>query len=383
MLIVFLIYVIIILIGGKKIKKKLLFITLYSVFLANNSTKGLATEYISCGGSAFPKMAIDTAHTIFLILQIVTPLVIIVLGMLDYMKAVTATINEMDKHKKTFIRRLTAGAMVFVVTTLVQMIVGFTSDSDQTNASCVTCIVRGSKACSSAQAPNNAEYPEENNNYYNPDEGFIQPGLREDAYKDKEKNENRNNNNNASNNNTNSNAGTIIVGDSRTVGMCGNSNTSYSCSTGKNAGYSLCSNDFSVSCGSQGYAWFNSTAISAVNGKLGSSKQNIVVWLGVNDLSNIDKYISKYKELANGSWKDHNVIIATVSDIRSDTQYVTKQSINSFNSKMKNAINSANISNLKICDVASVSLNDNDYQDSIHYNKSGYTKIYNYIKGCL
>ena len=31
-------------------KKKLLFITLYSVFLANNSTKGLATEYISCGG---------------------------------------------------------------------------------------------------------------------------------------------------------------------------------------------------------------------------------------------------------------------------------------------------------------------------------------------
>ena len=170
-------------------KKKLLFITLYSVFLANNSTKGLATEYISCGGSAFPKMAIDIAHTIFLILQIVAPLVIIVLGMLDYMKAVTATINEMDKHKKTFIRRLTAGAMVFVVTTLVQMIVGFTSDSNQTNASCVTCIVRGSKACSSAQAPNNAEYPEENNNYYNPDEGFIQPGLREDAYKDKEKNE--------------------------------------------------------------------------------------------------------------------------------------------------------------------------------------------------
>ena len=363
-------------------KKKLLFITLYSVFLANNSTKGLATEYISCGGSAFPKMAIDIAHTIFLILQIVAPLVIIVLGMLDYMKAVTATINEMDKHKKTFIRRLTAGAMVFVVTTLVQMIVGFTSDSNQTNASCVTCIVRGSKACSSAQAPNNAEYPEENNNYYNPDEGFIQPGLRDDAYEDKEKNENRNNNNNASNN-TDSNAGTIIVGDSRTVGMCGNSNTSYSCSTGKNAGYSLCSNAFSVSCGSQGYAWFNSTAISAVNAKLGSSKQNIVVWLGVNDLSNIDKYISKYKELANGSWKDHNVIIATVSDIRSDTQYVTKQSINSFNSKMKNAINSANISNLKICDVASVSLNDNDYQDNIHYNKSGYTKIYNYIKGCL
>ena len=362
-------------------KKKLLFITLYSVFLANNSTKVLATEYISCGGSAFPKMAIDIAHTIFLILQIVAPLVIIVLGMLDYMKAVTATINEMDKHKKTFIRRLTAGAMVFVVTTLVQMIVGFTSDSN--HASCVTCIVRGSKACSSAQAPNNAEYPEENNNYYNPDEGFIQPGLREDAYKDKEKNENRNNNNNASNNNTNSNAGTIIVGDSRTVGMCGNSNTSYSCSTGKNAGYSLCSNAFSVSCGSQGYAWFNSTAISAVNAKLGSSKQNIVVWLGVNDLSNIDKYISKYKELANGSWKNHNVIIATVSDIRTDTQYVTKQSINSFNSKLKNAINSANISNLKICDVASVSLNDNDYQDNIHYNKSGYTKIYNYIKGCL
>ena len=368
-------------------KKKLLFITLYSVFLANNSTKGLATEYISCGGSAFPKMAIDTAHTFFLILQIVTPLVIIVLGMMDYMKAVTATINEMDKHKKTFIRRLTAGAMVFVVTTLVQMIVGFTSDSN--HASCVTCIVRGSNACSRAQAPNNAEYPDENNNYYNPDEGFNPPGLRDDAYKDKEKKEekeekeNRSSNNNDVSNNTDSNEGTILVGDSRTVGMCGNSNTSYSCSTGKNAGYSLCSDAFSVSCGSQGYAWFNSTAISAVNGKLGSSKQNIVVWLGINDLNNIDKYISKYKELANGSWKNHNVIIATISDIKSDTQNVTKQSINSFNSKMKNAINSANISNLKICDTASVSLNNNDYQDNIHYNKSGYTKIYNYIKGCL
>ena len=362
-------------------KKKLLFITLYSVFLANNSTKGLATEYISCGGSAFPKMAIDIAHTFFLLLQIVTPLVIIVFGMLDYMKAVTATINEMDKHKKTFLRRLTAGAMVFVVTSLVQMIVGYASDSNQTNQSCVTCIVRGSSACSSAQAPNNAEYPDENNNYYNPDEGFNPPGLRDDAYKDKEKKEDRNNNNNnAVSNNTNSNAGTILVGDSRTVGMCGNSNTSYSCSTGKNAGYSLCSNAFSVSCGSQGYAWFNSTAISAVNGKLGSSKQNIVVWLGINDLHNIDKYISKYKELANGSWKNHNVIIATISDMRSDTQHITKQSINSFNSKMKNAISSANISNLKVCDTASVSLNNNDYQDNVHYNKSGYTKIYNYIK---
>ena len=364
-------------------KKKLLFITLYSVFLANNSTKGLATEYISCGGSAFPKMAIDIAHTFFILLQIVTPLVIIVFGMIDYMKAVTATINEMDKHKKTFLRRLAAGAMVFVVTSLVQMI-GYASDSNQTNQSCVTCIVKGSSACSSAQAPNNSEYPDENNNYYNPDEGFNPPGLRDDAYKDKEKKEDRNNNNNnATSNNTNSNAGTILVGDSRTVGMCGNSNTSYSCSTGKNAGYSLCSNAFSVSCGSQGYAWFNSTAISAVNGKLGSSKQNIVVWLGINDLHNIDKYISKYKELANGSWKNHNVIIATISDIRSDTQSITKQSINSFNSKMKNAISSANISNLKICDTARVSLNNNDYQDNIHYNKSGYTKIYNYIKGCL
>lgn len=364
-------------------KKKLLFITLYSVFLANNSTKGLATEYISCGGSAFPKMAIDIAHTFFLLLQIVTPLVIIVFGMFDYMKAVTATINEMDKHKKTFLRRLAAGAMVFVVTSLVQMVVGYASDSNQTNQSCVTCIVKGSSACSNAQAPNNSEYPDENNNYYDPDEGFNPPGLRDDAYKDKEKKEDRNNNNNNASNNTNSNAGTILVGDSRTVGMCGNSNTTYSCSTGKNAGYSLCSNAFSVSCGSQGYAWFNSTAISAVNGKLGSSKQNIVVWLGINDLHNIDKYISKYKELANGSWKNHNVIIATISDIRSDTQHITKQSINSFNSKMKNAISSANISNLKICDTASVSLNNNDYQDNVHYNKSGYTKIYNYIKGCL
>ena len=103
-------------------KKKLLFITLYSVFLANNSTKGLATEYISCGGSAFPKLTIDTAHAFFLILQIVTPLVIIVLGMLDYMKAVTATINEMDKHKKTFIRRLSFVSILLVLALILQII---------------------------------------------------------------------------------------------------------------------------------------------------------------------------------------------------------------------------------------------------------------------
>ena len=159
-----------------------------------------------------------------------------------------------------------------------------------------------------------------------------------------------------------------IVGDSRMVGLCG---------------YKWYKND-NGSCiakVSMGYNWLVNTAIPSVNKLSNDKKKNIVLNLGVNDLGNINKYLSKYKELSTKTWKNYNIFLLSVNPTRGNYDHLNTK-INSFNSKLKAFAN--NYNNVTYCDSASF-LKSNGFgtSDGLHYNEGTSKIIYSQIYKCI
>lgn len=78
-------------------------------------------------------------------LKILTPVIIIITGMLDIVKAVTAQKeDEMKKAQKKFVNRLIAGSVVFLVFVIVEFVINFIAESDVGDAmNCVNCFLNG------------------------------------------------------------------------------------------------------------------------------------------------------------------------------------------------------------------------------------------------
>ena len=170
----------------------------------------------------------------------------------------------------------------------------------------------------------------------------------------------------------------ILIGDSRTVGMC------TSCK--------LCSGNKVVAKGGMSYSWLKNTAIGTVNSYLKKNPDksyNIFILLGVNGIgssassgkSTSNTYFKKVQELATNEWKDHYIYYVSVNPVAKTS---TNNAVKAFNSNMKSKINDANIRNLKYCDTYSkVKINSTTtYQDGVHYKCKGYKTIYNTLKTC-
>lgn len=177
---------------------------------------------------------------------------------------------------------------------------------------------------------------------------------------------------------------TLYIGDSRTHGILNasyinNSNTVY----GDGYGYSWF----------VGSSTFSSSNTNAVNGAIkginermrAGASYNIVIWLGVNDLGNINSYISKYKELASGEWATHNIYVVAVGPVNDDfSVYAKNETINNFNNTMRNEINNSGLSNLHFIDLGYNESSIDSYDSAgIHYSNSDYKKIYDIISSNL
>lgn len=100
----------------------------------------------SCGniGLEFGGMLPYAISNIIRIIQIIVPILLIIFGMIDLVKAVTAgKEDEIKKAQTVFIRRLVMGVLVFFVIFLVQMIVSFVSNKDANVSNCFNCFVNG------------------------------------------------------------------------------------------------------------------------------------------------------------------------------------------------------------------------------------------------
>lgn len=108
-------------------------------------------ENITSCNAVLPNIIIDqrlpeTVSTIILIIKIVIPILLVIFGMLDLAKAVIASKeDEIKKGRQIFIKRLIAGALVFFIFTVVQLIISFVAPNDEGEniLNCAECFING------------------------------------------------------------------------------------------------------------------------------------------------------------------------------------------------------------------------------------------------
>lgn len=132
---------------------------IYSVKQTNNykysEDSPLKQEFVgqlTCGNSSndvevvrFHKSLPTFTSRMYDFIKILTPVIIIITGMLDIVKAVTAQKeDEMKKAQKKFLNRLLAGSVVFLVFVIVELAINFVAETDVNDAmDCVNCFLNG------------------------------------------------------------------------------------------------------------------------------------------------------------------------------------------------------------------------------------------------
>ena len=121
--------------------------------LRKDKYDNLSTKTYSCGSefvTNIPEYVPKLVHIVYIGLQIVTPIVLIVVGMINLLKAVIASKEEdMKKAQMLFLKHLVLGALIFFAFVFVKLIVSVTADaSDKSKIiDCTSCFVNGIKKC--------------------------------------------------------------------------------------------------------------------------------------------------------------------------------------------------------------------------------------------
>lgn len=141
-----------------------LFILIISPVVINaaNPSESDFVGNLTCGGGAVQENGVirgirfhqnlpKFTNALYDILKIATPVIIIITGMLDILKSMTAQKeDEMKKAQKKFLNRLLAGVIVFLVFVIIETIVALVIPEDSQNAmDCVKCFLHDYTSCQS------------------------------------------------------------------------------------------------------------------------------------------------------------------------------------------------------------------------------------------
>ena len=121
---------------------------------------GIANELTSscfvCGGQEFPYQLSVFGHACVNLVKVIVPIILIVLGVFDMLKATTSQKeDEMKKAQSVFVKRLISALLVFFVIAIVQFLfntlsnLGFGGDFTD----CLNAVVNGNaekQVCESA-----------------------------------------------------------------------------------------------------------------------------------------------------------------------------------------------------------------------------------------
>ena len=88
---------------------------------------------------------VNFIHNIILLIKIAVPIIIVIFGMLDFAKGVMASKeDEIKKGQHTFIQRLIAGVVVFLMISISQLVISIVDkDSDGEIWKCANAIMNG------------------------------------------------------------------------------------------------------------------------------------------------------------------------------------------------------------------------------------------------
>lgn len=328
-------------------------------------------------------------NIVITVIKIAVPILLIIFIMIELIGAVA----DEEKFKKVTsgaVKKFIAALLIFLIPTFVQVIVVNVVGSNETNEEYKNCLkdlsveqINKIYEKNALEAIVKAESTNNYSDYSNavllthkiPDKEVRTEYLnRLSAVKAKIDliNENNKQNNSSDASNLKSNGSTIYMGDSRTNGM-------------KSVG--LDSNEQVIAKDGGNYEDFLNHMAEAKNKLSGNKTYNVVLNYGVNDLGNVDKYCSKYKEFISSVDKGNTFYIVSVNPVRrnSNKTGATNSSIETFNKKIESCI--SDITNAKYCDVYSSANLDTweRYIDEshIHYTTEGYKYIYSKIKECI
>lgn len=100
--------------------------------------------YITDIPSTIPRIT-SLIYTVF---QVIVPIALVIIGMLDLVKAITSQKeDEIKKGQQTFIKRLIAAAIVFFVFAFVKLAVSLFSDNANDIVNCMSCFLDGTDHC--------------------------------------------------------------------------------------------------------------------------------------------------------------------------------------------------------------------------------------------
>ena len=342
--------------------------------------------------------------TFIYVIKIFVPLLVTAIGAIPFINATTkGNADDLFAAGKSLFFKIIASIIIFLVPTIIPTVVEMLSGQGENSDMhiCTSCIQNPNKGdCVAKQAYD----PTDVDSDVVPIEGNLQTGDLTSASKKSKKKKSSSSSGgshtsgdfgdgggdspSSSNSNVPSGTKNIIIGDSRTVGMCSTLTGDWNSCSFSNSGGKSSGNDLYIAQGSMSYSWFSGTAVPKVNSIISSNsgtKYNIYSLMGVNMLLyDIDKYISKYNELANGSWKNQKIILVSVTPVNEKIEashgYSTKnKDIKSFNSKLKSGVKANNVS---YCDAYNALGSNFGTPDGLHYDSSTYKKIYNTIMGC-
>ena len=295
-----------------------------------------------------------------LLIQIIVPILLIVMTIFQF----TSMINNPDDKNgfKKLKNKILAAIIVFTIPFIVNAVMGVLGESTEFS----NCWNKAGDIVSG-----DSQYID----VYD-DEGKKSNPIGGNYQKSTKKNTASTTNN--TNTNTTAVSKVIFVGDSRTVGMYAYKSGNWSGDYSKSGANELDSDVFIAETG-KGLSWLKSTGMPAAESYMGSGSA-VVILMGVNDVSNVDGYISYLKSNAS-TWTSNGtkMYFSAVTQCSGSSNYLNT-SIQNFNSKLKSNLPSG----ITWIDTYSY-LSSNGYTttDGIHYDKDTSNKIYNYIKSAV
>lgn len=116
--------------------------TKYVLSISKNSTSN--EGMVSCGSlEKIPARIPQITSTIITAIQIIVPVLIVIFGMFDFLKAVVAQKDdEIKKGQKMFLKRLLVGILVFFVIVIVKFVINIIAGADASGITdCMDCFL--------------------------------------------------------------------------------------------------------------------------------------------------------------------------------------------------------------------------------------------------
>ena len=124
------------------------FITSIVAFILSSPVYAKGT-YVTCGSiKNLPYKVLQLSNTVVNIMQIAVPIILIIMGSIDFVKAISSQKeDDIKKAQGMFIKRLIMGALVFFIFVIVKLLISLIGGNNDDIWGCVECFINSASNC--------------------------------------------------------------------------------------------------------------------------------------------------------------------------------------------------------------------------------------------